>query len=193
MTSFEELLKRVRAGDDTASAEMFQLYQSDVKRVLRASMRVDRLRRAADPSDLYQIVMVTFFVRAALGQYSLSDPKQLKALLIKIAQNKLADLARSPALKLILEPLDDDQTKAPELADPGRGPASQALSRDLVQQIRARMTEDERQVNDLRCQGLSWDEVGAALGESADAVRMRLDRALKRIKIEMNLGNVLDE
>ncbi len=191
MTPFEELLERVRAGDDAASAELFHLYENDVKRILRANMRVDGIRRVVDPSDVYQIVMITFFVRAALGQFVLSDPKQLKGLLLKIAQHKLADLARAPSLKLILEHLDG--TKGTEPVDPGNGPVSQAISRDLVQRIRARMTEDERAVASLRGAGMSWDQVGAELGEGPDAARMRLDRALKRVKRELKLGDLFDE
>ncbi len=40
-------------------------------------MRVEWVRRGTDPSDIFQSVMASFFIRVALGQYDISSPEQL--------------------------------------------------------------------------------------------------------------------
>jgi RNA polymerase sigma factor (sigma-70 family) len=193
MGHFQELLERVRAGDDAATSELFHRYEGDVKRVVRAMMRVEWIRRGADPSDIYQSVMASFFIRAALGQYEISSPSQLLALLKRIAKNKVADVARSPDRRMSVVSVSGPDRVGIEPVDPEKGPASQIMWKDLFQKVRDRFTDDERRVSDLRMNGGSWQEVGAELGEEADAVRMRLVRALRRICREMNLEELSDD
>jgi DNA-directed RNA polymerase specialized sigma24 family protein len=156
-------------------------------------MRVEWIRRGADPSDVYQSVMKSFFFRAALGQYDISTPNQLLALLKRIAKNKVVDMARSPERRITIVSVAGPDRVGIEPADPTKGPASNIMWKELYQKVRDRFSEAERRVSDLRANGQTWEEVGAELGEKADAVRMRLERALKRIGREMNLEELSDE
>ena len=173
MSPFQDLLERVRAGDDAAASELFHLYEADVKRVVGAIMRVERVRRGTDPSDIYQSVMASFFIRAALGQYDIPSPDQLLKLLKRIARNKVADLARSPDRPVSVVRISAPEGIGTEPVDPARSPVNQVMSKELFHKVRDQFTDAERRVSDLRMMGHSWDEVGAALGEKADAVRMR--------------------
>ena len=129
------------------------------------SCAVESIMRVADPSDIYQSVMASFFIRVSLGEYDISGPAQLTALLKRIAKNKVADLARSPASRRGLVPIALAGQSGIEIVDPAKGPASQVMWNDLVEQARKRFTDDERKVSDLRTQGLNWDEVAAARRE----------------------------
>ena len=90
MSRFQDLLSRVRAGDNEASAELFETYAPHLKRLVSSWMRVESMRRRADASDIYQSVMASFFVRAAAGQYELRGPRDLVKLLAAMARRKLA-------------------------------------------------------------------------------------------------------
>ena len=193
MSTFQSLLQRVRSGDDAATSELFHKYEADVKRVVGAIMRVERIRLAADPSDIYQSVMASFFIRAALGLYDIPSADQLLKLLKRIARNKVADLARSPERRVSVVPISAPEGIGTDPADPAKSPASQIMWMELFHKVRDRFTDAERRVSDLRMMGHSWEEVGVKLGEKADAVRMRLERALKRIGREMNLEELSDE
>jgi RNA polymerase sigma factor (sigma-70 family) len=193
MSAFEELLERVRAGDEAAAAEMFETYRPAVKRVVAAIMRVESITHVADPSDIYQSVMASFFIRAALGQYDISGPAQLTALLTRIAKNKVADLARRPERRTSVVPVAAPGLAGIELPDPTKGPASHVMWKDLLEEVRKRFTDDERKVSDLRTQGLKWDEVAAQLGDKADTAKKRLYRAVERIARELNLEGLTDD
>ena len=139
--------------------------------------------------------MASCFIRAALGQYDISGPAQLTALLKKIAKNKVTDLARRPACRTGVVPVAAPGLSGIDLADPAKGPASQVMWRDLLQEVRARFTDDERRVSDLRAQGLKWAEIAAQLGEKTDTgSEKRLNRmASRRIACELNLEGLPDD
>src|SRR6478609_11654481 len=91
--SFEELMRRVRAGDDEAAALLVRRYESAIRRTIRFRLVDARLRRLCDSMDLCQSILASFFLRAASGQYELDTPEQLIKLLTAMARNKVADEA----------------------------------------------------------------------------------------------------
>src|ERR1700736_4210985 len=88
--SFADFMHRVRAGDQQAAAELVRRYESEIRREVRLRLSDPRLNRALDSMDLCQSVLGSFFVRVALGQYDLDNPRQLLKLLMGMARNKLA-------------------------------------------------------------------------------------------------------
>ncbi|HJT77519.1 MAG TPA: ECF-type sigma factor, partial [Gemmataceae bacterium] len=91
---FQELIARVRAGDDAAAREVVRLYEPAIRRTVRIRLADPRLRRFLDSMDVCQSVFGSFFVRAALGQYDLEDPQQLLRLLLNMSRKKLIDHER---------------------------------------------------------------------------------------------------
>src|SRR5689334_24395239 len=92
--SFAEFVKRVRAGDEQAAAELVRRYESAIRLEVRLRLRDPALRRRFDSMDVCQSVLATFFVRAAAGQYDLDRPEGLRQLLVAIALNKLGGQVR---------------------------------------------------------------------------------------------------
>ena len=74
---FQDLIRRVRAGDEVAAAELVRRYERHIRRVVRVRLVDPRLKRLVDSMDICQSVLASFFVRAALGQYSLKTPEEL--------------------------------------------------------------------------------------------------------------------
>jgi RNA polymerase sigma-70 factor (ECF subfamily) len=70
-------------------------------------------------------------------------------------------------------------------ADPT--PSIQVAGKELLEQVRQRLSEDERRLVELRGQGLSWEEIAAAAGGTAGARRNQLARALDRVAQELRL------
>src|SRR5262249_3203175 len=91
---FQDLLQRVRAGDEQAATLLVRRYEPLIRREVRLRLEDRRLTRAFDSMDVCQSVLASFFVRAAVGEYDLEAPEQLVGLLVKMARNKLASAAR---------------------------------------------------------------------------------------------------
>jgi hypothetical protein len=59
--------------------------------------------------------------------------------------------------------------------------------RDLLEALRCRLTPEERELADRRGAGQGWAEIAAALGGTANARRMQLQRAIDRVASELGL------
>jgi RNA polymerase sigma-70 factor (ECF subfamily) len=184
---FWGLIRRVRAGDGDAAAELVGRYEPAIRRAVRLQMRDPRLRSLLDSADVCQSVLASFFVRAASGQYELDRPSQLTRLLVVMARNKLASQARRPQV-VRREPgpgLGEDEEEGPFA--PGPSPSQQAVWRDLLQEVRNRLSEEERQLVERRTQDQEWSQIAAELGGSPDALRKKLARALDRVSRQLGL------
>jgi RNA polymerase sigma-70 factor (ECF subfamily) len=188
--SFEELIGRVRRGDEAAAYELVRRYEPMVRRAARVRLADPRLRRVLDSMDICQSVMASFFVRASLGQYELNTPDQLLRLLATMARNKLANqaegqrAARRDVRRVVYGPAEAD-----EVADRGGTPSRNLAARELLEAARARLSEEERRLLDRRLDGAEWADVAAREGASPEALRKKLARAVDRVAREIGLDD----
>jgi RNA polymerase sigma-70 factor (ECF subfamily) len=182
--SFQGLMCRVRAGDERAAAELLDRYGPEIRRYIRLRMTTPSLNRFLESGDIFQSVLANFFVRVMAGQFDLDDPTQLVRLLMTMAHHKIVDYARKPAQRRSVDRTEDAWQAMP---GPDETP-SQVLARvELMDQVRARLTDAERQLVELRDDGRSWQEVASACGLSAEGARKQLARALDRVCQELGL------
>lgn len=183
---FRELIRRVRAGDGQAAAELVRLYEPAIRRAARVRLVDSRLRRLFDSMDISQSVFASFFVRAAVGQYELDRPDHLLRLLVTMSRKKLAAHARAEAAaRRDYRRLSGDDVSRAATTD--SAPGERLAVHDLVRAFRERLSDEERRLADLRVQGQSWDQIAASRGGSADALRKRLARAVERIARDLGL------
>jgi RNA polymerase sigma-70 factor (ECF subfamily) len=187
MSHIQDLLQRIQNDDQGAVEEFVRTYEPYVRKVVRARLNVARLRRFAGESDFCQLVLGTFVLRAAMGQYVIADSEEMKALLGRITRNKIADVARRAEARKPHVPLSAPESQGLEPRSPEPGPGTQLAWNELLQKARDMLTPEEREVSELRTQGLSWEEVAARLNATPDAVRKRLDRAMARVIRELKL------
>jgi RNA polymerase sigma-70 factor (ECF subfamily) len=185
--SFDELIRQVGCGDEEAAARLVRDFEPVVRRVLRARLRGNRARCEFDSMDICQSVLAIFFVRVAAGEYDLKEPDDLIKLLLTMSRHKLAEKMRHQ------HRLRRDSRRTvggvDELALAGRDPTPSSVvgGQELLEQARQRLSEEERQLVELRGQGLSWEEVAASLGGTAGGRRNQLARALDRVAQELRL------
>jgi RNA polymerase sigma factor (sigma-70 family) len=185
--AFDELIRRVGSGDERAAARLVREFEPIIRRVLRARLRNADARREFDSMDICQSVLGTFFVRMAIGQYDLKEPDDLIKLLTTMTRNKVAEkMRRQHRLRR-----DSRRTvggvEELALAGPDPSPSSVIAGKELLEQARLRLSEEERQLVELRGQGSSWEEVAASLGGTPGSRRNQLARALDRVAVELRL------
>ena len=176
-----DLLALAQAGDEQALERLFERHLPILKRY--ASGRLPRwARQIADTSDLVQETVIatlrnlpTFEVRGdgALQAY-------LRQALINRVRNEMRRALLRPA------PAEVDS----RLPHEGTDPLEAAIGRQTLDRYEAglaRLSEEERDAIVTRVEfGLSFAEVAEALGKpSADAARMAVVRALRKLEKEM--------
>ena len=109
-------------------------------------------------------------------------------MLLSIAHNKVAHAARRQFTQKrgggrnAPEPVENFAVVG-QTASVGRVVAG----RELLEQVRARLNDEERKVADLRGQGHDWAGIAQQLGGTPDGRRMQLTRALDRVGRELGL------
>ncbi len=163
-------------------------YESTIRIEVRAHLTDPGLYRLFDSMDICQSVLAGFFVRAAAGEYELEGPRQLLKLLVGITRRKVAFQARKHRSQrrdhrrvarsdLADLPVSDDQPT----------PYRRAEGQNLLEEVRRRLTDEERAVADRRGEGRGWAEIAAELGGTAEGRRKQLGRALDRVSQELGL------
>jgi RNA polymerase sigma-70 factor (ECF subfamily) len=180
--AFVGFFQRIRGGDDRGACVLVQRYELILQRYVRLRLGDPTLARQVDAEDICQSVLASFFVRAASGQFEIAGPEQLMALLRQMARNKLAFQSR----KHKQQKRDRGRVAdAPvEEIDPlagGATPSRIVAGKELLDELRQRLSAEERQIAELRSQGEGWAEIAAKLGGTPDGRRMQLVRALDRV------------
>jgi RNA polymerase sigma factor (sigma-70 family) len=182
--NFSDFIRRVRAGDEEAARELVERYEPVIRREVRMRLRDPRLFSQLEWTDVCQSVMASFFVRAAAGQYDLGQPEDVLRLLVVMTRHKLSNQRRRNQA----ERRDYRRLEActPEFLDArseqAPSPSRMVAGRELLEEFRRRLSDEERQVADLRGQGREWAEIAVELGGTPEARRKQLARAIDRIE-----------
>lgn len=192
---FSELMRRTRAGDQDAARELVELYEPQIRRAARLRLTDPGLRRMVDSVDICQSVFGRFFKNAGNGEFDLQKPEQLLALLTTMMRNRIIDEHRRQTTQkragsaagsggADVVAIDPDA-----LASDTPGPGTVTATRELLSQIRARLTPAELDLADRRNSGQPWEEIAAELGQSVGGLRKKLERAMQRVRAEMEAAD----
>ena len=184
-----KLLERMRSGDPEAVELLFAHYRRHLMGMVRERLD-DRLRGRLDASDVVQEALQEASRR--LEGYLATQPVPFGLWLRQIAIDQVHKAwrrhfgaARRTVAKEILLPERSSLQLARQLVS-GRSTPSQNLSRkELAERLRqamARLPEIDQAVLEMRhFEDLPYEEIGALLGLSADAVRKQYVRSLRRL------------
>jgi RNA polymerase sigma-70 factor (ECF subfamily) len=192
--TFQELIERVRRGDEDAAASLVRRYEPAIRRAARFRLGNARLCAVLDSLDICQSVLASFFVRAAAGQYEITEPEQLLGLLVRMARNKVVDHARKEqARRRSHRRVSIGSVPNEEVVAALPGPDQAAASRELFAEVYCRLSTDERTLVDLRNAGRDWASIADEQGGTAVALRKQFSRALNRVARELGIDDEPDE
>jgi RNA polymerase sigma-70 factor, ECF subfamily len=179
MNSTEELVARVRSGDEEAFRLIFDRYSRPV-----LSFIFDMVGDRDRAEDLAQET----FVRAFRALSGLRDETKLSTWLFSIAKNVARESLRSRRRDAANVEIDGEESF--ELHDQGRTPAGQLLDKELsgvIQSALMRLDEDKRMVFTLKVlQQRSYEEIAEITGFSVGKLKTDLHRA--RAEMRKRIG-----
>lgn len=187
-SSFTSFIERIRAGDEIAARELVRDFEGVIRREVRLRVDDHRLLRAFDSMDISQSVLTSFFKRAETGQFEIETPEKLASLLIGMTRNKVAhQVRRARAGRRDFRMTVSTRIDEISVASSTQGPCEIASDVDLIDAIKHRLDDEERQIVDLRTEGWEWPEIAKRLGGTPQARRMQLTRAVHRVAKALNL------
>jgi RNA polymerase sigma-70 factor (ECF subfamily) len=186
--SFQDLLQRVRGGDQDAARVLVERYEPAIRRAVRFRLADARLGRVLDSMDVCQSVLASFFLRVATGQYDIAEPEQLVKLLVAMARNKLAMQARAQARqRRDYKRVQGGAVEDKQLAADDPTPSQAVSGQELLDEAERLMSADERQLVEMRQEGLGWDAIVEKVGGTPEALRKKLARAVDRVAQRLQL------
>ena len=160
------------AGDEAAFAQLVATYHADMARVAFV---------ACGDRELAEDAVQSAWLVAWKKLHSLRDPDRVRSWLLSVTSNEARQLLRrrhGPVLEI--------RVQIP--GDP-RGDPSTGVERLDLRRALARLSPDDRLVLGMHyAVDIGSDELGAALGTSPSAARMRLSRAVDRLRKELRDG-----
>jgi RNA polymerase sigma-70 factor (ECF subfamily) len=190
IVAFDELMCRVRAGDPDAAAELVRHCEPDIRLEVRVRLRVQdgRVRRMLDSMDITQSVLASFFAGVAIGRFAPRHPQQLVALLVTMARNKLlSQVRRQRRQRRDARRGESFDAFVHDVPAGGESPSQIVSGRELLGEVRKRLSVEERRLADLRGDGEPWTTIAGKLGGTAEGRRKQLERAFARIVRELHL------
>jgi RNA polymerase sigma-70 factor (ECF subfamily) len=191
---FRRLVQRVRQGCPDAATELLRQYEPEIRRVIRIRLSDNRLRQVVDSIDICQSVLANFFVRTAAGQFDLNDPTQLVKLLAQMARNKVLDhVRRQQADRRDRRREQGGDAVLAGVAGGEDTPSQIIAHRELLDEVRRRLTPEERYLAEQRELGREWSDLAAELGKTPEGLRKQLTRGMDRVAKELGLDGAGDD
>ena len=184
--SFENLVSRLRRGDETAAAMMVREFEPEVRRFVRSRLFTSSIRRLVDSLDVSQSVFARFFVQLEADEIEIPNEGQLRGLLLTMAQNKVRDVARREhaqkrdARRIVTDEFDG----VPDRAD---SPSQQVANAEILTALQNRLSQEERHLVELRMAGTPWETIADEEQSTPEALRKRMSRAIDRAARELGV------
>lgn len=186
--SFENLMTRLRAGDEAAASEVFHRFTRRLIGLARA--RLDHvIRRKVDPEDILQSVYRTFFSRHAEGGFTLDSWESLWGMLTVITvrkcdyRRKYFRASRRDVGREITVRAEADST-APEAEALARDPTPSEAARlaETVEMLMRELSGREREMLGLSLQGYDVAEISGRVARTERTVQRVLKRVRERLE-----------
>jgi RNA polymerase sigma-70 factor (ECF subfamily) len=166
-SEFREIVERVCAGSEDAAWELIETYGPHIQRVVRRKLN-QRLRSKFDSLDFVQMVWASFFTeREKLANFT--EPTDLIKYLATMAQRKLIQESRRRLQgqkhnvgreRALIAGSEDESTYVRK----SNTPSQIVMAKDRLEAMMREQSERDRQVVELRMQGLTFVEIGEKLG-----------------------------
>jgi RNA polymerase sigma factor (sigma-70 family) len=182
-SSFDDLMRRLRAGDEDAARELVARHEDEVRRFVRQRMNSPRMRRLMDSVDVAQSAFFLFFQNAQEGKIDLRDAEHLRTLLLSIAKHKLIDRARGLKTKKRDVRRDEAAGDDPLVrqADNASSPGSIVANQDLLSLVRRELPADDYELVMASLGGESYVDLATRFGGTSEAIRKRVHRIIKKL------------
>jgi RNA polymerase sigma-70 factor (ECF subfamily) len=186
-SSFEDLMSRLRGGDQAAAREIFERFAQRLIGLARNRL-APAIRQKVDPEDVMLSAMRSFFTRHANGQFDLADWDGLWSLLTVITLRKCGhrveyfQAARRDVRREARAADPDDSAARWEAVAREPTPAEAAMLTETVEQVLRGVDERDRPIVEMALQGHKAPEISEKLGRSERTVYRLLSRVHARLQ-----------
>lgn len=171
---------------------LWRQFGDQLRRRARTRLRQYGLAGQAESMDICNDVMADLARR--YGDDGAVSPDDVLAYILRAIDNQVLDTFRTLA-RQCRDFRRNELTPVEEMTVANRetSPSQVALRREVVARIRELLSKEDAKAIDMMLENRDWNEIGEVLGVRADTVRMRVRRALDRVRNEIGFRGEFDE
>ena len=181
----QNLLERVRKGDEEAARELLVHFEPHVRRVVRRRLPVV-MRSKFDSMDFVQSVWGDFFPKLARGEISFDSPQRLAKFLALVAQAKVTnEFRRRFGKKLDIHkeiPMGNGLYYVPGKTGDA-APSQNLAANERMEAILSGRPEMHKKLLELRSQSCTFKEIAKKLGITERTARRILHEVEKDLRL----------
>ena len=186
-SEFTKLLDAARAGEQSAIAQVMELFRHYLSCIAQTELDSDLLRKVG-ASDVVQDTLLE--AHRHFDRFVGEEQDQLLAWLRKILLNNIMDTRKAfqqaGCRQIQLEVRIDDSRNFESVCEDAPSPSQQAIQHEQAEALQAAMAQlspDYRQVLEWHHRDhLSFVEIAQRLDRSPDAIRMLWKRAIEKLQ-----------
>jgi RNA polymerase sigma-70 factor (ECF subfamily) len=186
--SFNDVMGRLRAGDEAAAREVFQRFVRQLVSLTRRQFDAV-LTRKVDPEDVVQSAYKSFFLRYGEGRLEVGDWDNLWSLLTLITLRKCLDRvkyhhAAGRDVRREAAPRPDAEGAEAWWEAVAREPTPEeaAVLGETVEQLLRDLDADDRPILEMSLQGYTTQEISQRLDLAERSVRRLRERVRKQLE-----------
>jgi RNA polymerase sigma-70 factor (ECF subfamily) len=185
--AFQDLMLRLRDGDQTAAGEVFNRFVCRLVGLARSQLDT-WVRDRTDPEDIVQSVYKSFFTRFTAGQFDVTSWESLWALLALITLRKCANKAtyfqagRRDLRREVAQGRVRESSPLFEAVDRDPGPLEAAVLTETLECLLSCLGERERLIVQLHLQGHEIPAISLQVERSQRTVRRALELARRQLE-----------
>ncbi len=166
---------------------LWQQFGEHFRRRARTRLRQYGLSGQAESMDICNDVMADLARRQSHHTLQCDD---VLAYVLKAIDHQVVDTFRTLARgcrdfrRIDSVPIEDAARPSEQTT-----PSQVALRREVLDKVRSMLSDPDRQALEMMLESRDWNEIGAALGMRPDTVRMRVRRAIARVRAELGVSN----
>jgi RNA polymerase sigma factor (sigma-70 family) len=184
--SFDELMSRLRQGDNEAARQLFERFAQRLIALIRQQLD-ERLRGRIDPEDVMQSVFLSFFCRSQEEEFQLRDWDDLWALLTRMTLNKLGHhlsyhlAERRSVQRESEEPIPSADVSSWTIVAREPTPLEAMILSETVEELLRPLNSRDRTIAMLALEGYTRHEIA----EQAGCTERTVYRVLARLRHQM--------
>jgi RNA polymerase sigma factor (sigma-70 family) len=166
---------------------VWRRFGDQLRRRARTRLRQYGLSGQAESMDICNDVMADLARRDVSGKMS---PDDMLAYVMRAIDNQVLDTFRTLA-RQCRDFRRNEATPVEEMKVETRQatPSQIALRREVIDRIRTMMNPEDAVAVDMMLDNRDWNEIGQSLGVRADTARMRVRRAIDRVRSDLGFAD----
>lgn len=174
------LAERLRAGDTTAVAEIWDLYGSELRRRARTRLRQYGVTGQAESMDICNAVLLELVRK---GEIQIRKPGDLVRYVGRAIDNQVLDLLKTLTRgRRDIRRVAGNPVEEHNVSEELDSPSTFMMRDEILDSFCAELGDNGRQMMALYLANCGWKEIGEKLEVAPDTARMRWTRAVQNLR-----------